>query len=870
MLKAEQPQFVPGALITKFVEPPFSVLDTRSGRWQERRRSWLSLGMQSELGRGAQALATGADRHSSVSMTAQVVGKGLISQATERRDDKVLASAGMLYDDEVHRTVARMGTDYDTEAGENAWGGSGTSIFDPVLCELAYRWWAPEGGRILDPFAGGSVRGLVAAMLGHPYTGIDLSGPQLAANRAQAGSILGHEHPAPLWLEGDTLEVLPTLEAAAYDMVMTCPPYYDLEVYSDDPRDLSNVAWGEFVALYAQAMASSARLLRDGRFSVWVVSEIRDEQGYCRGLVPLTVQVAEAAGLRLYNEAVLVNSPGSLPVRVTRYMEASRKLGRSHQNVLCFVKGSPPRGWSYERAAPPNPQLALFGLEPADAAEAPVASVPEAPAEPQQDIQPAPAAAALQPAPDVVLTFAPPEAWPADLAWDGKYRCEDHEAGYHATMEEASECMAGTYGEAGWVAEPEHPGLTPVEQHGEVWLKRDDLFRVAGVSGGKARTCWRLAQGASGLVTAGSRSSPQANIVAQVGRELGVPVRVHMPAGEATPEQAAAIEAGAAVVPHRPGHNSVIVARAREDAAARGWTEIPFGMECEAAVQATSEQVANLPAEAVRVVVPVGSGMTLAGITQGMAERDQWLPILGVVVGADPERRLARWAADGWRDHVTLVPSGSDYHQPADVLEYDGVALDAHYEAKAAAFLEPGDVLWCVGIRMTQALPEPQAEAAPPQAPLGHDAQPPAAVSVATPAPEPAPGATVAPSLPISWAEPEAGAQLRQLEDGRYVDTATGELYAARLTPVDAVDPGTLGLQPSGRLPVVSALRAPTSEAEWVAVRGREWNPGDRDRPCWECGRPPTGAYRDGSPAYDHSHNPQVLAMFAGEEDRAR
>jgi hypothetical protein len=38
-----------------------------------------------------------------------------------------------------------------------------TSIFDPVLCEIAYRWFCPSGGTVLDPFAGGSVRGIVAS-----------------------------------------------------------------------------------------------------------------------------------------------------------------------------------------------------------------------------------------------------------------------------------------------------------------------------------------------------------------------------------------------------------------------------------------------------------------------------------------------------------------------------------------------------------------------------------------------------------------------------------------------------------------------------------------------------------------------------------
>ena len=61
-----------------------------------------------------------------------------------------------------------------------------------------------------------------------------------------------------------------------------------------------------------------------------------------------------------------MNSAGILPLRVTKYMEASRKLGRAHQNVLCFVKGKPPRGWFYDRPAPPDPQLGLGLGEPQD------------------------------------------------------------------------------------------------------------------------------------------------------------------------------------------------------------------------------------------------------------------------------------------------------------------------------------------------------------------------------------------------------------------------------------------------------------------------------------------------------------------------
>jgi hypothetical protein len=67
-----------------------------------------------------------------------------------------------------------------------------------------------------------------------------------------------------------------------------------------------------------------------------------------------TVAAFEAAGLRLYNECILVTAVGSLPIRVRRQFEVSRKLGKSHQNVLIFVKGDP-------RAAAEAIGLAEFG-----------------------------------------------------------------------------------------------------------------------------------------------------------------------------------------------------------------------------------------------------------------------------------------------------------------------------------------------------------------------------------------------------------------------------------------------------------------------------------------------------------------------------
>jgi hypothetical protein len=562
-------EFTPGNLSTKFVEPPFSVLDSRGGRWQDRRRAWLSLGIKSEVGRGADVL---------------------FEQGSQ---DRLNDLAGTAF--------------------------QATSIFDPVLCELAYRWFAPEGGTILDPFAGGSVRGIVAAKLGHQYTGIDLATEQLAANRAQALTILQPGEPLPIWHQGDSTFMDALLPAGQqYDMVFSCPPYFDLEVYSDHPADLSGMPWGGFMLAYDKIIEAACSRLRPQRFAVFVVSEVRSPDGTYRGLVPHTIRAFEQAGMRYYNEAILVNSAGTLPLRAAKAMEASRKLGRCHQNVLVFVKGEAPRGWSYDRTPPPDPQLDL-------------ALLPDPVPTPPAQAAPAAAAPVVAPVgadgPDAGPGASSAGTWPATVVWSDAQVVDTPNLLAEAEVI-AERAVAGAMAaQAAQLAAPPPSALslTPVQQVGRMWVKRDDLFEYAGVRGGKVRTCRVLAHDGTqlGLVTAGSRSSPQVNIVAHVAAAMGLACRVHTPLGELSPEVAQAQAMGAEVVqPQGPATTASSCARAkrrRGTEAGPGRRTCPFGMECKEAVNATAGQVDNLPLRGPdglqRIVVPVGSGMSLCGIT---------------------------------------------------------------------------------------------------------------------------------------------------------------------------------------------------------------------------------------------------------------
>jgi len=252
----------------------------------------------------------------------------------------------------------------------------------------------------------------------------------------------------------------------------------------------------------------------------------------------------------------------------------------------------------------------------------------------------------------------------------------------------------------------EYTKITPIQAHGGHLVKRDDWFTVNGVSGGKVRGCWRLAQGAKGLITASSRSSPQAVIVARVAQKLGIPCRLHMPLGKETPEMELAVEAGATLVQHKAGYNNVIISRAEADVQEKdGWRHIPFGMEHRNCIQGTADQVASLIPyidKIKRIVVPVGSGMSLAGIINGLGGCGlNKLPVLGVAVGSPSYKsRLVKFCPPLYNAlfKVKVVNAGMDYHDHCEDKLGD-LPLDPIYEAKCVKFLKKGDLLWVVGVR---------------------------------------------------------------------------------------------------------------------------------------------------------------------------
>ena len=267
-----------GKLHEVFVVPPFSVLDTRQGYWQDRKKAW----------------------------------NNLIGNASDTKEN-VLTSG----EDSLLSTI-----------------NEGSSNFDPVLAELIMRWFCIKGGKVLDAFGGEQTKGVVAGELGLQYSAVEIRKEQVELNNLQTSKYNNVKY-----FLGDSNNIDELIKERDFNLCFTSPPYYDLEVYSKN--DMSALgSYEEFMQQYENIFTKCYEMLADNSFMVVKVGEIRDKQtGEYRNFVGDNISLFKRIGFTYYNELTLVNAYGTAPQRANRMMK-TRKMVKLHQNILVFYKGN--------------------------------------------------------------------------------------------------------------------------------------------------------------------------------------------------------------------------------------------------------------------------------------------------------------------------------------------------------------------------------------------------------------------------------------------------------------------------------------------------------------------------------------------------
>lgn len=303
------------SLNDRFVVPPFSILDTRKGYWQDRKKKWRDL-----IG------DFGESRNDTLITSPEIKYKDLYQRTRQHREE-----LGVSFKEYLDKYVP----DEVKEHEANKVLSAGVSLLDPVMAEIVCRWFGLENCKTFDCFAGDSVFGYVSAYLGNEFTGIELRPEQAQLNSERV------EGMSARYICDDGQNVAQHIAPQSQDLLFSCPPYFDLEKYSDLENDASNQgSYGDFIKILENAFKAAVGCLKDNRFAVIVVGDVRDKStGFYYDFCGDIKRIFREAGMPLYNEIILIETGASTALRASRYME-SRKVAKMHQNILVFYKGN--------------------------------------------------------------------------------------------------------------------------------------------------------------------------------------------------------------------------------------------------------------------------------------------------------------------------------------------------------------------------------------------------------------------------------------------------------------------------------------------------------------------------------------------------
>ena len=217
-------------------------------------------------------------------------------------------------------------------------GYTGTySVFPVPLAEwIIIRFGGKPGSTILDAFSGGPPRGLTAGIMGYEYVGYDISAKQIEQN---AKIINKYKLDTVIYKLSDARNIHLIEHGDYFDFALTCPPYWNMEVYSDDPDDFSAFdTYDEFHDAMFEVAKAHFRVMKPGAFVCIIVGNFRDKKtGEIIDFRGHTVCNFQDAGFLFHQEVILAKNFGSAVQRSSTAWKG-KKLVSTHEHLLVFKK----------------------------------------------------------------------------------------------------------------------------------------------------------------------------------------------------------------------------------------------------------------------------------------------------------------------------------------------------------------------------------------------------------------------------------------------------------------------------------------------------------------------------------------------------
>ena len=203
------------------------------------------------------------------------------------------------------------------------------------------KMYSSEGDTILDPFAGHNSRMELVYKLGRNYIGYDISSKFMAMNRKVAADLLGKTQSAlfPInqsiqLIEDDARNIIVKMPV---DMVLTSPPYWDLEYYGSERGQLGNLkTYAAFIGGLECIVGKCYDSLRVGGFCCWSINDFRRD-GVFYSYHASVISLFEAVGLRLH-DIIIVDLGYPIGAAFASQLEGQKRTAKRHEYIVVGQK----------------------------------------------------------------------------------------------------------------------------------------------------------------------------------------------------------------------------------------------------------------------------------------------------------------------------------------------------------------------------------------------------------------------------------------------------------------------------------------------------------------------------------------------------
>ena len=210
--------------------------------------------------------------------------------------------------------------------------GLGFSEFHAGLTEDIIHYWSVVDSVVVDPFAGRATRAFVTTKLGRKYYGYDISPKTVERVKKHLDS---YNIDTTIYLENGC-EMKHTANDFA-DLVMTCPPYHQLEKYESVANQLSDINdYETFLGMLKVCAVNIKRVLKPGGFLVWVCADWRDGIEF-RSFHTDSIRMFKNVGLKYHDIVIMKNKSPFASMQLGK-VAANRYTSKVHEYILVFRK----------------------------------------------------------------------------------------------------------------------------------------------------------------------------------------------------------------------------------------------------------------------------------------------------------------------------------------------------------------------------------------------------------------------------------------------------------------------------------------------------------------------------------------------------